>query len=230
MSEIISCDSPQITDSLKPADTILDSDTELFPDSNLTTLDKLISWVANIVRKEDTTIIANPLSLLEILAELRETPGLDKFKVDIAPYIEHIIIHNDFKLHATVNRSEIIVKFLTRIWFALGKIVDSATKIVSRQELIGNYIGHTNQKTRHILTNSEVSVLYIDDAYNYESAAQHTRYGHCMCDDMDSVPSVTRPFVQESLQVIHDHVQSQKFPIVVINHQQRDRHFPSTFE
>lgn len=60
-------------------------------------------------------------------------------------------------------------KIISKIYLSLGVTKNNKFKIVNRQDLIGEYLGHTAIKTQNIIDSCLGGVLFIDEAYSLGS-------------------------------------------------------------
>jgi SpoVK/Ycf46/Vps4 family AAA+-type ATPase len=63
-----------------------------------------------------------------------------------------------------------IAKILSRIYLCLGLTTKSTFRVVKRQDLIGEYLGHTTKKTQAVINECLGGVLFIDEAYSIGSS------------------------------------------------------------
>lgn len=160
-------------------------------------LDQLITNVANGIRTNNNSGILDQLALLETLAELRETPGLDRFKEQVFSHIHYLLSH-ETPLHTVISSSEDkerIASFLVSIWKSLGKIPNDTIRIVSRSNLVASYLGHTSNKTKEVLNDPRVAVIMIEETYTLQG---------------DS-------FGNDALEVINDHVQGNGTNVIILD-------------
>ncbi|KRN88636.1 AAA family ATPase [Ligilactobacillus ceti] len=70
-----------------------------------------------------------------------------------------------------------VARLLAKLFFKLGILTQTTVKEVTRPDLIGQYIGETEQKTQTILDNALGGVLFIDEAYQLASNGSSNDFG-----------------------------------------------------
>lgn len=65
-----------------------------------------------------------------------------------------------------------IARIVADIFRALGMVYKNEIKEVTREDLVGQYQGHTAIKTREVIEESKGGVLFIDEAYSLKQDAQ----------------------------------------------------------
>lgn len=66
---------------------------------------------------------------------------------------------------------------MAEILHALGHLPTSRLVVVSREELVGQYVGHTAPKTKEVLQRAIGGVLFIDEAYSLHRPENERDYG-----------------------------------------------------
>ena len=154
-------------------------------EDDLVILDKSVNTIDDIIALGK---IYNPLSKtkytlnLEILNKLIEP--LEKLKLmigmnDIKKTIVDLILYNiqDFEtgnssmLHTIIEGSPgtgktEVAKIIGEIYLKMGILKKDIFKSVKRTDLIGQYLGHTADKTQRIIDEAKGGVLFIDEAYS----------------------------------------------------------------
>ncbi len=77
--------------------------------------------------------------------------------------LEDLSLHMAFSGPSGTGKSFLASK-IAEIFYALGYISKPSLLTVSRNDLIGQYVGHTAIKTRDILQKAQGAILFIDDA------------------------------------------------------------------
>lgn len=93
-------------------------------------------------------------------------------------------------------------KILCMIYAALEIVPSARFKLVKANDLIGQYVGHTRQKTKKVLDEAEGGVLFIDEAYALTSGPSSTR-DQC-------------PYGKECINVINQELSENRRNLVVI--------------
>jgi hypothetical protein len=114
--------------------------------------------------------------LVKPLSKLKRMVGLENIKDSILNFVTHYLqqkTHNKM-LHTVIEGppgvgKTRLGKILAEIYSAMGVIPSSRCKIVTSNDLIGQYQGHTIKKTQKVLDEAEGGVLFIDEAYTLGS-------------------------------------------------------------
>src|SRR6516225_2326904 len=162
-------------------------------DSNLDEiLDELDRELAGL--KPVKAYIRQIASLL-LVARLREKVGLAS---------ERPTLHMCFTGHPGTGKSTVAMRMAT-ILHHLGYLRRGHLVVATRDDLVGQYVGHTAPKTKEILKKSMGGVLFIDEAYYLYRPENERDYG------------------QEAIEMLLQVMESQREDLVVILAGYQDR-------
>lgn len=120
-------------------------------------------------------------NLTEILSELNELIGLQSVKklvYEIMAYVkiqkrrqqeklvsDHLVLHMIFKGNPGTGKTT-VARYLGRILKQMNVLSKGHLIEAERADLVGEYIGHTAQKTKEQLKKAYGGILFIDEAYS----------------------------------------------------------------
>lgn len=101
------------------------------------------------------------------VAALRQTHGLTT---------ERPVLHMSFTGRPGTGKTT-VAGIVTSILYRLGYIAKDQMVVASRNELVGQYVGHTAPKTKEIIKKARGGVLFIDEAYYLHRKDNERDYG-----------------------------------------------------
>jgi len=152
-------------------------DTENNNGSNTKSADKIVEYDKDrkMYKFENKYYSIDPLKLKKLakpLTRLKNMIGLDSIKDSILDFITHYLqkyehnkmLHTVLQGPPGVGKTK-LGKIIAEIYSAMDVIPSSRCKLVTRNDLIGQYVGETARKTQEQIDSAEGGVLFIDEAY-----------------------------------------------------------------
>jgi len=128
------------------------------------------------------------ISALLVIDRLREQMGLDS---------ERPTLHMSFTGNPGTGKTTMALR-MAKILHRLGYVDKGQLVAVSRDDLVGQYVGHTAPKTKDIVKKAVGGVLFIDEAYYLHRPENERDYG------------------QEAIEVLLQVMESERQNLVVI--------------
>jgi probable Rubsico expression protein CbbX len=164
---------------------------------------------------------ARASGVFDVIADLdRELVGLDPVKTRIREIASLLVVdmarrrfgleaerpnlHMCFTGSPGTGKTTVAMRMAT-VLHRLGYLAKGHLVAVTRDELVGQYIGHTAPKTREVLKRAMGGVLFIDEAYYLHRQENERDYG------------------QEAIEILLQVMENQRNDIVVILAGYRDR-------
>ena len=135
------------------------------------------------------------MAALLVIDQLRRDAGLDSSRPSL---------HMTFTGNPGTGKTTVALKMAEILW-KLGYINKPKVVSVTRDDLVGQYVGHTAPKTRDVLKRAKGGVLFIDEAYYLYRPENERDYG------------------QESIEILLQVMETERDDLVVILAGYKDR-------
>jgi probable Rubsico expression protein CbbX len=135
------------------------------------------------------------MAALLVIDKLRREAGLDSSRPSL---------HMTFTGNPGTGKTTVALK-MAEILHRLGYITKPKVVSVTRDDLVGQYVGHTAPKTRDVLKRAKGGVLFIDEAYYLYRPENERDYG------------------QESIEILLQVMETERDDLVVVLAGYKDR-------
>ena len=133
------------------------------------------SGVADIISELDNSLIG----LEPVKTRIKETASLllvDKAREKLGLVNESPTLHMSFSGNPGTGKTTVALK-IADLLYRLGYVRKGHLVSVTRDDLVGQYIGHTAPKTKEVLKKAMGGVLFIDEAYYLYRPENERDYG-----------------------------------------------------
>ncbi len=161
--------------------------------------------VAEVLAESQVEVILGELDsdlvgLAPVKARIRDIAALlviDKLRADLGLSAENPSLHMSFTGNPGTGKTSVAMR-MAKILHGLGYVRKGHLVAVTRDDLVGQYIGHTAPKTREVLKRAMGGVLFIDEAYYLYRPENERDYG------------------QEAIEILLQTMENQRDDLVVI--------------
>jgi probable Rubsico expression protein CbbX len=119
------------------------------------------------------------IGLEPVKTRIREIAALlviDKLRREVGLTSERPSLHMSFTGNPGTGKTTVALR-MAKILHALGYVERPRVVTVTRDDLVGQYVGHTAPKTKEVLKRAFGSVLFIDEAYYLHRPENERDYG-----------------------------------------------------
>jgi probable Rubsico expression protein CbbX len=159
--------------------------------------------VLEVLEQLDRELIA----LQPVKTRIREIAALlviDKLRRDVGLASERPSLHMSFTGNPGTGKTTVAMK-MAQILHRLGYIEEPRVVACTRDDLVGQYVGHTAPKTKEVLRRAYGGVLFIDEAYYLYRPENERDYG------------------QEAIEILLQVMEAEREKLVVIFAGYKDR-------
>ncbi len=161
------------------------------------------SQVESVMDELDTDLIG----LAPVKARIRDIAALlviDKLRANMGLQSQAPSLHMNFTGNPGTGKTTVAMR-MAQILHRLGYVRKGHVVSVTRDDLVGQYIGHTAPKTKEVLKRAMGGVLFIDEAYYLYRPENERDYG------------------QEAIEILLQVMENQRDDLVVILAGYKDR-------
>ena len=161
------------------------------------------SQVESVMDELDTDLVG----LAPVKARIRDIAALlviDKLRLNLGLAAQTPSLHMSFTGNPGTGKTTVALR-MAKILHRLGYVRKGHVVSVTRDDLVGQYIGHTAPKTKEVLKKAMGGVLFIDEAYYLYRPENERDYG------------------QEAIEILLQVMENQRDDLVVIVAGYKDR-------
>ena len=161
------------------------------------------SQVGAVIEELDRDLVG----LAPVKARVRDIAALlviDRLRMSLGLQAQAPSLHMSFTGNPGTGKTTLALR-MAQILFRLGYVRKGHLVAVTRDDLVGQYIGHTAPKTKEVLKRALGGVLFIDEAYYLYRPENERDYG------------------QEAIEILLQVMENQRDDLVVILAGYRDR-------
>jgi probable Rubsico expression protein CbbX len=147
------------------------------------------------------------VGLTAVKERIREIAALllvDRLRRSLSLEAEAPTLHMSFTGNPGTGKTTVAMR-MGQILYQLGYVRKGHLVVAGRDDLVGQYVGHTAPKTREVLKRAMGGVLFIDEAYNIYRLDNERDYG------------------QETVEVLLQVMESERQNVVVVMAGYRDK-------
>ncbi|MBI5718067.1 MAG: CbbX protein [Burkholderiales bacterium] len=161
------------------------------------------SQVETVLAELDTDLVG----LVPVKQRIRDIAALlviDKLRLNLGLQAQGLSLHMSFTGNPGTGKTTVAMR-MAQILHRLGYVRKGHLVAVTRDDLVGQYIGHTAPKTKEVLKKAMGGVLFIDEAYYLYRPENERDYG------------------QEAIEILLQAMENQRDDLVVILAGYKDR-------